>query len=127
MEKSIIKNIAILLFFIMFIYSGFSKIINFTKKVSTLQIKTNLPHYINVMGIICVILLEVIGTIILIIHQFNPNIIPTYIAKYIYIIYMIFMIVVTILYHPPSKAMIPFLSNLTTFGAFIYIYADKFT
>ena len=73
----------------MFIYSGFSKIINFTKKVETLQIKTNLPHYINMIGIICVILLEVIGTIILIIHQLNPNIIPTYIAKYIYILYML--------------------------------------
>ena len=121
-----IKTLAVILFFIMFIYSGFKKILFFSKKVSILQNKTNLPYLINVLGMIGVIILEIIGSILLILHTYNPKLIKNYIAKYIYIIYMLFMVVVTILYHPPGKAMTPFLSNITTTGAFLYMYADKF-
>ena len=36
----------------------------------------------------------------------------------------IFYIVVTIIYHPPGKSVIPFLSNLTTFaGLLLMLYA----
>ena len=40
MNKSTIHKLAILLFFIMFVYSGFNKIIKFNKKVSNLSNKT---------------------------------------------------------------------------------------
>ena len=73
-----------------------------------------------------VIVLEIIGSLMLLLNEIYPGIIPQYVNKLIYLSYILFMIVVTLLYHPPGKAMVPFLSNLTTFGAFIYIYSDKF-
>jgi uncharacterized membrane protein YphA (DoxX/SURF4 family) len=125
-DKNKFKKISLFLFFIMFIYSGISKIFNFSKKVNTLQNKTGLPHQINVLGMIGVIILEIIGSLMLLFNEIYPGIIPQYVNKLIYLSYILFMIVVTLLYHPPGKAMVPFLSNLTTFGAFIYIYSDKF-
>lgn len=122
----LLEKISLLFFFIMFIYSGFSKILNFSKKVSTLANKTGLPYSINVLGMIGVIVLEIIGSLILLFDEIYPNKIPLWMIKMIYLIYMAFMIVVTLLYHPPGKAMIPFLSNLTTFGGFMYIYSQKF-
>ena len=64
------KKIAIILFFIMFIYSGFNKIINFNKKVSNLEKKTGLPKPINELGMIGVILLELIGSFMIIYYFF---------------------------------------------------------
>ena len=46
--------------------------------------------------------------------------------KFIYLLYLAFLIVVTLLYHPPSSHMIPFLSNVTTFGGMLYIFYDTF-
>ena len=121
-----INFLAILLFFIMFIYSGFTKIFDFNKTVNILKTKTNLPLIINQFGMICVIILEIFGSLILILDEYYPNIISKKITKFIYVIYMLFMIVVTLLYHPPGKTIIPFLSNLTTFGGFLYIYNQKY-
>ena len=127
MNKKNLKNISLALVLIMFIYSGFTKIFNFTKKVNTLQKKTSLPHSLNVIGMILVIILEIVGSVLLLVDSFNKN---TYVSKdiinMIYIQFMVFLVVVTMLYHPPGTSMIPFLSNLTTLGAFAYIYSDKF-
>ena len=127
MNKKNLKNISLALVLIMFIYSGFTKIFNFTKKVNTLQKKTSLPHSLNVIGMVLVIILEIVGSVLLLVDGFNKN---TYVSKdiinMIYIQFMVFLVVVTMLYHPPGTSMIPFLSNLTTLGAFAYIYSDKF-
>ena len=76
---------------------------------------------------ILVIILEIVGSVLLLVDSFNKN---TYVSKdiinMIYIQFMVFLVVVTMLYHPPGTSMIPFLSNLTTLGAFAYIYSDKF-
>lgn len=118
------KLIAIILFFTMFIYSGVSKILNFEKKVKTLENKTHLPHFINNLGMITVILLEIIGSIMMIIYFSNFKIIKKNYIKLINLLFLLFLIVVTLLYHPPTDKMIPFLSNLTTFAGLLYIYSD---
>tara|TARA_B100000427_G_C15347271_1_gene523845 strand:- start:294 stop:683 length:390 start_codon:yes stop_codon:yes gene_type:complete len=127
MNKKNLKNISLALVLIMFIYSGFTKIFNFNKKVNILQKKTSLPYSLNVIGMILVIILEIVGSVLLLVDGFNKN---TYVSKdiinMIYIQFMVFLVVVTMLYHPPGTSMIPFLSNLTTLGAFAYIYSDKF-
>lgn len=127
MDKNNLKNISLALVLIMFIYSGFTKIFNFNKKVNILQKKTSLPYSLNVIGMILVIILEIVGSVLLLVDSFNKN---TYVSKdiinMIYIQFMVFLVVVTMLYHPPGTSMIPFLSNLTTLGAFAYIYSDKF-
>lgn len=119
-----LKSIAIILFFTMFIYSGFNKISGFEKKVLTLQTKTHLPYIINVFGMISVILLEIIGSFIMILHFLMNNLINIYLVKFTAILFLLFLIVVTFLYHPPTDKLIPFLSNMTTFGGLLYIYSD---
>lgn len=119
-----IQKVAILLFFIMFIYSGINKIPKFNKLVSGLEKKTHLPYPINELGMIGVILLEIIGALVVLYYfWFGENkFITKQIIKYIIQIFILFMIVVTPLYHPPNKAIIPFLANVTTTGGFLLIY-----
>ena len=108
------------MFFVMFIYSGFSKMNNFHKKVDTLQSKTRLPHFINVLGMLGVMLLEVVGSVAMIVHFFKNKALPVSLIKLISKLFILFLIVVTWLYHPPWDKKIPFLSNLTTLsGLFI--------
>ena len=119
-----LKSLAIILFFIMFIYSGFNKINGFNKKVSILQAKTHLPFFINVLGMIGVILLEIFGSLIMILYFIDNYMINKYLVKTTNILFLAFLIVVTFLYHPPTDKLIPFLSNMTTFAGLLYIYAD---
>ena len=121
MNKSNIQKIAIVLFFIMFIYSGFNKILNFKNKVITLKKKTNLIYPINELGMIGVILLEIVGSLLILYYFFGGKINKEIIKKICYI-YFAFLIVVTFLYYPPNKKIIPFLSNVTTFGGLLLIY-----
>ena len=124
-----ISKVGILLFFIMFIYSGFGKIINFQKKTKGLAKKTGLPYPINELGMIGVILLEIIGALVVVYYfwfgEFKYNsikLISKETVKYIVLTFIAFMFVVTPLYHPPHKQMIAFLSNITTTGGFLLIY-----
>ena len=120
-----LKKIAVVLFFIMFIYSGISKICLFEQKVDKLKNKTKLPLIINQMGMIGVILLEIIGSLIILMYTLNIYKFNIKLIKLIYLLYLAFLVVVTLLYHPPTmKIKIPFLSNLTTFGGLLYLFAD---
>ena len=121
--KMTTKKIAVVLFFIMFIWSGINKILNYSSKVSSLSLKTKLPYPFNDIGMICVILLEIIGSILIIYYFFGGNI-DKKLVKYILQIYLVFMVVVTLLYHPPTDKIIPFLSNVTTTAGMLLIY-DK--
>ena len=116
-----IEKVAVILFFIMFIYSGFQKIFNFSKKVGNLEKKTGLPLLLNELGMVGVILLEIIGSLIIIYYFFGGDI-DKKIVKKICETYLLFLIVVTLLYHPPTDKPIPFLSNVTTFGGMLLIY-----
>ena len=121
-----VQKMGVLLFFIMFIFSGIRKIPNFKDLVSGLSKKIKLPFPINELGMIGVIILEIIGALILVCYFWFPQITLKYISKqqvkYICQLFIAFMIVVTPLYHPPHKQIIPFLSNLTTTGGFLLIY-----
>ena len=113
----------IVLFFIMFIYSGIMKIKKFDKKTNGLMKKTKLPLFINQLGMIGVTILEILGSIIIINYFLTDKKTNKQLVKRIVELYLLFLIVVTILYHPPkSKSMIPFLSNLTTFSGLLIIY-----
>jgi hypothetical protein len=135
------KKYGVLLASIMFMWSGINKIFNFDKKVLTLIKKTNLQEKICQFGMIIVILLEIIGFLFLIEYFFQKNILYTLFSKVnifiklsqeqlmqiILLVLLFFLIVVTLIYHPFSiEHPIPFLSNLTTFGLFLYIYSDLY-
>ena len=133
------KKYGILLASIMFLWSGQNKIFNLDKKIETLMKKTNLDNKICNIGIIIVILLEIIGFLFLLEYYFGMDTLyrlfnkinifidlsQKQVVQIILLLLLLFLIVVTILYHPPSLVHpIPFLSNLTTFGLFLYVYSD---
>lgn len=117
----------------MFIYSGIDKIIHFQKKVDSLQKKLNTTQLIAQLGIIAVIIIEILCSLILLASAITLHKQPAFlkIATNISIIlFMLFMIVVTPIYHPPNDKLIPFLSNMCTFGVFLlllYFFNHKHT
>jgi uncharacterized membrane protein YphA (DoxX/SURF4 family) len=122
-----IPKVAVFLFFVMFIYSGIMKISGFAKKTKGLSKKTGLPYPINELGMLGVILLEVLGSLIIISYFWDQKDIfgirlEKKYMQYLLQIYLLFLIVVTFLYHPPTEQLIPFLSNVTTFGGLLLIY-----
>jgi hypothetical protein len=105
----------------MFIYSGFNKIFNFSKKVSVLSAKTGLPLLVNQLGMLGVILLELIGSVIIILYFFNCKYVDYNLVMYTNYLFLLFLIAVTFMYHPPWRTPIPFLSNLTTFAGLLLL------
>ena len=133
------KGYGMLLASLMFIWSGINKILFYDRKVSNLSNRTMFPEWLSSFGMVNVILLETIGFFILVDYYCNLNIIlqqdeyiiangkvtKKEIVKIILLLLLLFLIVVTIIYHPPNlNKPIPFLSNLTTFGLFLYVYSD---
>jgi len=115
------RQISVILFFVMFIYSGFNKIFNFSKKVSVLSAKTGLPLLFNQLGMLGVILLELIGSAIIILYFFNCKYVDYILVMYANNLFLLFLIAVTFMYHPPWRTPIPFLSNLTTFAGLLLL------
>jgi len=103
------------------------KIAGFAKKTKGLSKKTGFPYPINELGMLGVILLEVVGSLIIVSYFwgqkdiFGIRLEKEY-MEYLVKIYLLFLIVVTFLYHPPTEQLIPFLSNVTTFGGLLLIY-----
>ena len=130
------KKLAIILTSVMFIWSGINKVNNFGKKVSTLVNKTGWPEWFSTLGMILVILLEIIGFIILIDYFCETNVLTPILSKIIdmkklanliLLSVILFIALVTVIYHPPEAGkMIPFLNNLSLFGLFLYLYADNY-
>ena len=121
-----IPKVAVLLFFVMFVYSGIMKVMGFAKKTKGLSKKTGFPYPINELGMLGVILLEVVGSLIIVFYFWGQDIFGIRLEKkymqYLLQIYLLFLIVVTFLYHPPTEQLTHFLSNVTTFGGLLLIY-----
>ena len=141
----VITSLASLLFFIMFVYSGINKCRFFSRKVKTLskKLSKNTPRASLVgfskLAMSLVIILEIFGSIYLIsyICFLRPKYISivgkdkkretiTNILKIVAItilaLFVIFLILATAIYHPPTdNKLIPFLSNLTTLGGILFI------
>lgn len=124
---------AITLFQAMFLYSGSMKILNFDKKIQTLikkmqeKFSLNLHQSLATGGMIGVILLEIIGSLTLIFYTiYRMKHVPSDKLKNfvtaLIITFILFVIVVTVIYHPLSDKKIPFLSNLTTLSGFILMH-----
>jgi len=130
------KKLAIILTSVMFIWSGINKVNNFGKKVSTLVNKTGWPEWFSTLGMILVIILELIGFIILTDYFCETNVLTPVLSKIIdvkklanliLLSVILFIALVTVIYHPPEAGkMIPFLNNLSLFGLFLYLYADSY-
>ena len=120
------------LFFLMFFYSGITKITSFEEKVNTLNKKLDsilpflIPKYLINIAMVYVILLEIIGPIIiisrLILGDKSPKLLKQ-LSDAVFIHFILFLIIVTPLYHPFSwDKPIPFLSNLTTLSGIVLMF-----
>lgn len=124
--NNIIIILSVLLFFSMFIYSGVEKISNFDKKVQTLQEKlTNFPRLLLNIGMVLVIILEIFGPIIILtrlcLNKNSPHILNI-LSNITLAFFVLFLVIVTFIYHPPSSnKMIPFLSNCTTLAGVLFL------
>jgi len=117
-------SVAVVLFFVMFVYSGINKIQNFDKKVGTLKKKIDVSSdNLAKLGMALVILLEIVGSLYLVLYftylMDKKNEVYKKAAIATLVLFLLFMVVVTLLYHPPTKQKIPFLSNVTTFAGFL--------
>jgi hypothetical protein len=113
----------------MFIYSGYDKIINFSDKIKSLDNKLskyiNLPESVLEFGMTLVILLEMIGPFIILARMILGNDAPDILkilSNFTFICFILFIIVVTLIYHPPNDKIIPFLSNCTTLSCIIIMF-----
>lgn len=135
------KKYSVLIASLMFLWSGVNKINHFDKKVAALCRKTNFDCNIAKFGMVNVILLEIFGFIFLIEYFFKKKYLfdvfkkinkvvdlsQKQLIQIILLLVLLFLIIVTAIYHPPNFSHpIPFLSNLTTFGLFSYVYSDLF-
>jgi uncharacterized membrane protein YphA (DoxX/SURF4 family) len=126
-------TIAASLLLIMFVLSGINKVSsyestveNLNKKLLEIIPKTSLDlKTISNIGIIIVTLLEIVAPIIIVYYIFSKNEDYKQYAKYATWGLIIFTIVVTIMYHPPTffsyYKSIPFLANMSLLGGLILL------
>lgn len=123
------------LYQVMFAYSGANKIRDFDTKVDTLVAKVrqrtqlDLPRPLASLGMAGVILLEIVGSLVLILYAARalfsdtpPSRTWKLMARCTLVLMILFVVTATLLYHPPTKRVIPFLSNVTTASGFILMW-----
>ena len=124
LKPQLLIIVALLFILPMFVYSGINKILKFDKKVEKLEEKINTNKLIASLGIISVTIIEILCSIIILLaaillHTHIPFL--KIAANISIILFMLFLVIVTPIYHPPSDKMIPFLSNMCTFGGFLLL------
>ena len=143
-SKDLVVNIFFCLFVILylalFIYSGVNKIKNFSAGSKGLQKKLGVSSGLAKFGFGSVIFLELVLSIVVILFFLTVPFLKesgkisekvandlTYVAISIVCLFIIFMVAVTILYHPPKDGMSTFLTKLSFIGGFglILVYLLK--
>jgi len=117
------KNISLLIFFIYFILSGYNKINNFKNVSNGLMSKLKISNFFSQMLIFLTILLEILGSFIIILNNLLFEF-PELIMHFTYLTYLIFLILVTSIYHPYKKEPYKFLANTSLFGGLLFFYID---
>ena len=121
-----LENFEYILIFLLYIFSGYGKIINFEETANGLhkkQIFNLFTLEISKLAIILTILLLICGSIIVIYDKFKPNKVNKKFIYYLKISFIVFTILATYLYHyPDSKPQkIHFLKNCSIIGGLLLI------
>ena len=139
-SKDLVVNIFFCLFVILylalFVYSGVNKIKNFSAGSKGLQKKLGVSSGLAKFGFGSVIFLELVVILFFLTVPFlkesgkiSEKVANdlTYVAISIVCLFIIFMVAVTILYHPPKDGMSTFLTKLSFIGGFglILVYLLK--
>tara|TARA_Y100000816_G_scaffold291852_1_gene284653 strand:- start:5145 stop:5546 length:402 start_codon:yes stop_codon:yes gene_type:complete len=117
------KNISLLIFFSYFLLSGYNKINNFHRISKGFMNKINTTSIISQFLIFLAILLEIVGSLIIISNNLIVEF-PELIMHFTYLTYLLFLILVTLIYHPYKKEPYKFLANTSLFGAILFFYID---
>lgn len=118
------KQIASVLFFLLFLYSGKNKISNFSDVTKSFKKKTAVPSFIATCAIAIAVFIEVIGSLILIANQFVTTFFPQIIIHCMFLLFLLFVVLATLIYHPFKTEPYIFMKNLSLFAALLYMYAD---
>ena len=117
------KNISLLIFFIYFIISGYNKTNNFKNVSKSLMNKLNVPILLSQILLFLAILLEVFGSLIIVLNNLFFSF-PEILMHFTYLAYLVFLILVTLIYHPYKKDPYKFLANTSLFGGLLFFYID---
>lgn len=117
------KNISLLIFFIYFIISGYNKTNNFKKVSKSLMNKLNIPVLLSQILLFLAILLEVFGSLIIVLNNLFFSF-PEILMHFTYLTYLLFLLLVTFIYHPYKKDPYKFLANTSLFAAILFFYID---
>ena len=128
---NIFFSLFVTLYIALFIHSGVNKIKNFSSGQKSLQKKLDIPSGLAKFGFASVIFLEVILSLAVIAFFLTVPFLKetgkisekvandlTYVAITIVCLFIIFMVAVTILYHPPKDGVGTFLTKLSFIGGF---------
>ena len=127
------KQIAICLYFLMYVVSGVQHLLNRRKKVENLKkkIKSNfdinllLPDSLYVICIVLTTILEIVGSSLIVLNYLHFIKLPSTVVRIIIQLFLLFLILVSIfIHHPFQPKKIPFFSNISFFGSLLYIYGD---
>ena len=117
------KNISLLIFFIYFIISGYNKTNNFKNVSNSLMKKLNVPILLSQILLFLAILLEVFGSLIIVLNNLFFSF-PEILMHFTYLTYLLFLLLVTFIYHPYKKDPYKFLANTSLFAAILFFYID---
>jgi uncharacterized membrane protein YphA (DoxX/SURF4 family) len=118
-----LKNISIIFILILFLISGFNKLLNFNSTVKLLKLKfpIKLPFVFYQIAIIGVILLLTFGSMFLIYSSITDKF--KKISCYVIICFILFTVTATMLFHPPTDKtqQIQFMKNISIIGALLLL------
>ena len=133
---NIIISICLILYLSLFISAGVNKIKTFNDQSLGLSKKLNISNTLGKLGISSAIFIELILSLVIILYFITVPYLKQYdkissktseIINYIMIgiisLFIIFMITITIIYHPPRDDMGVFLNRLTIIGGFGFLLA----
>lgn len=115
--------IAVILITLLFLLSGLNKLQNISGTAKYLQdkVKINIDFNLYKLLIICVIILQIFGPIIILYHMYTKSY-KEY-AKLSANLLILFTIIATIIFHypPVGKDYYSFMSNLSTIGGLMLV------
>lgn len=115
--------LAVILITLLFILSGFKKAKNITGTAKFLQdtINVNINFNLYKIAIICVIILQIFGPLIILYHLYTKS--HKLYAKLSVNLLILFTIVATMIFHypPVDKDYYSFMSNLSTIGGLMLV------
>ena len=85
--------------------------------------KLNVPILLSQILLFLAILLEVFGSLIIVLNNLFFSF-PEILMHFTYLAYLVFLILVTLIYHPYKKDPYKFLANTSLFGGLLFFYID---